>query len=105
MNGRVGLRGGGRGVVGFTLRGHYEGIKGIMILLTGAKSVWKRIALVGNLCLRGKVGRVGGRTLMKLKVVSPIVVPNRDGLRVAPDREKKIRVSYRLFFVVVIRGR
>jgi hypothetical protein len=55
-------------------------------MLASAKRVgmWKRIAFVGNLCLRGKVGRVGRRTLMKLRVVSPIVVPTHGGLRVAP---------------------
>lgn len=44
----------------------------------------KGIAFVGSLCLRGKVGRVWGRTLMELSVVSPISVPTHDGLRVAP---------------------
>ena len=57
-------------------------------MLAGAKRVgmWKRIAFVGNLCLQGKVGRVGRRTLMKLGVVLLIVVPTYGGLRVAPNK-------------------
>ncbi len=56
----------------------------------GAKRVrmWKGIAFVGNLCLRGKVGR---RTLMELRVVSPINVLTHDGLRVAPDKGVGVR--------------
>jgi len=59
----------------------------------GAKRVrmWKGIAFVGSLCLRGKVGRVGRRTLMELRVVSPIDVLTHDGLRVAPDKEIGVR--------------
>jgi hypothetical protein len=55
-------------------------------MLMGAKRVrmWKGIAFVGSLCLRGKVGMVGRRTLMELRVVSPINVLAHDGLRVAP---------------------
>jgi hypothetical protein len=79
-NGGVDHSGGGRGVIGFTLRGDQEGIEGIILM-----GLRKRIALVENLCLRGKVGRVGRRTLMKSRMVSPIVVLDHDGLRVAPD--------------------
>lgn len=31
------------------------------------------------------MGGIGRRTLMKSRVVSPIVILNHDGLRVAPD--------------------
>jgi hypothetical protein len=47
--------------------------------------------LVGNLCLRGKVGRVGGGALMKLRLVSPVIVPESKGLGVAPDDRKDER--------------
>jgi hypothetical protein len=62
-------------------------------MLVGAKRVrmWKGIAFVGSLCLRGKVGRVGRRPLMKLRVVSPIDVLTHDGLRVAPDKGIGVR--------------
>ena len=86
-NGRASLGGGGGWVVGFTLRGNQEGIKGIM--LRGAER--KGVAFIGSLCLRGKVGRVGGRTLMELSVVSPISVPTHDGLGVAPDKGTGVR--------------
>jgi hypothetical protein len=49
---RSGFAGGGSGVVGFTLRGNKERVKGVV--LTRVRK-WKRIAFVGNLCLRGKV--------------------------------------------------
>lgn len=48
----------------------------------------KRIAFVGDLCLRGKVRNVGRRTLVVLSMVSPIVVLSRGGLRVAPNNER-----------------
>jgi hypothetical protein len=44
--------------------------------------------LVGNLCLRGKVGRVGRGALMKLRLVSPVIVPESKGLGVAPDNNR-----------------
>lgn len=55
----------------------------------GVKRVgkWKRISFVGNLCLRGKVGKGWGRTLMVVGVVSPIVVLDYNRLRVAPGNE------------------
>jgi hypothetical protein len=43
------------------------------------------VGVVGNLCLRGKVGRVGGRTLMMLRVVSPVVALAKERLGVAPE--------------------
>jgi len=54
----------------------------------------KRVALDGNLCLRGKMGRVGRRTLMVLSMVSPIVVL-WDGLRSAPDNERGEKTAFR----------
>ena len=42
--------------------------------------------VVGNLCLRGEVRRVGGRTLMMLSVVSPVAVPTNDRPGVVPDQ-------------------
>jgi len=51
----------------------------------------KGVAFIGSLCLRGKNGRVGGRTLMELSVVSPISVPTHDRLRVAPDKGIGVR--------------
>jgi len=82
-DGRAGLGGSRGGIVGFTLLGgHQERIKGVM--LAGVKGVgWKGIAFVCDLCLRGKVGRVGGRTLMVLNMVSPVVVLAQNRLRVA----------------------
>jgi hypothetical protein len=56
----------------------------------------ERVALGGNLCLRGKVGRVGGRTLMVLSMVSPIVVlAHWDGLRSAPDNKRGEKTAFR----------
>lgn len=52
---RVSLRGSGRGIVGFTLRGYEEGIKRIVLMKLERMRLWKRIAFGGNLCLRGKV--------------------------------------------------
>jgi hypothetical protein len=49
-----------------------------------------RGGLVGNLCLRGKVGRDGGRALMKLRLMSPVVVPESKGLGIAPDSRKDL---------------
>lgn len=63
----------------------------------GAKRVgmWKGIAFVGSLRLRGMVGMVGRRTLMKLRVVSPINVLTHDGLRVAPEKGIGVRCPVR----------
>ena len=44
------------------------------------------VGVVVNLCLRGKVGRVWGRTLMMLSIVSPIVAPRNERLGVAPEQ-------------------
>jgi hypothetical protein len=66
-------------------------------MLTCLKGVGmrKRVALGGNLCLRGKMGRVGGRTLMVLSMVSPIVVlAHWDGLRSAPDNERGEKTAF-----------
>ena len=52
---RVSLGRRGRGIVGFTLRGYEKGIKGIVLMALKRMRLWKRIAFVGNLCLRGKV--------------------------------------------------
>jgi hypothetical protein len=42
------------------------------------------VGVVVNLCLRGKVGRVGGRTLVMLSIISPVVTPTSERLGVAP---------------------
>lgn len=42
------------------------------------------VGVVVNLCLRGKVGRVGGRTLVMLSIVSPVVALANERLGVAP---------------------
>jgi hypothetical protein len=81
---RISLRRGGRGIVGITLRGYEEGIERVVLTTLKRMRLWKRITFVGNLCLRGKVGKIGRRTLMVLSMVSPIVVLSRAGLRVAP---------------------
>ncbi len=53
------------------------------------------VGIVVNLCLRGKMGRVGGRTLMMLRVVSPVVAPTNERLGVAPDNLiVKMRTCY-----------
>ena len=78
-------------VIGITLGGNQEGFKGIILVGVKRMRLGKRIALAGNLCLRGKVGRVGRRTLMELRVVSPINVLTHDGLRVAPDKGMGVR--------------
>jgi hypothetical protein len=55
-------------------------------MLAAGKGVgrWKGIAFVCDLCLRGKVGRVWGGTLVVLDMVSPVVVLAQNRLRVAP---------------------
>jgi hypothetical protein len=52
---RISLGRSGRGIVGITLRGYEEGIKGVVLTTLERMRIWKRIAFVGNLCLRGKV--------------------------------------------------
>jgi hypothetical protein len=52
---RIGLAGGGGGVVGYTLRGNYEGVKGVVLTRVKRMRMWKRIAFVVDLCLRGKI--------------------------------------------------
>ncbi len=52
---RISFGGRGRGIVGFTLRGYEEGIEGVVLTTLEGMRIWKRIAFVGNLCLRGKV--------------------------------------------------
>jgi hypothetical protein len=52
---RISLSGGGRGIVGITLRGYEEGIEGVVLTTLERMRMWERIAFVGNLCLRGKV--------------------------------------------------
>jgi hypothetical protein len=52
---RISLGGGGRGVIGFTLRGYEERIKGVVLTMLERLIMRERIALVGNLCLRGNV--------------------------------------------------
>jgi hypothetical protein len=51
---RISLGGGGKGIVGITLRGYEEGIEVVLTTLDRMR-MWKRISFVGNLCLRGKV--------------------------------------------------
>jgi hypothetical protein len=62
-------------------------------MLAGVNGVgrWKGIAFACNLCLRGKVGQVGGRTLMVLKMDSPVVVLTQNRLRVAPGSRRGLR--------------
>jgi hypothetical protein len=43
-----------------------------------------RVGVVVNLCLRGNVGRVGGRALVMLSIISPVVAPGNERLGVAP---------------------
>jgi hypothetical protein len=50
-NGRIGLSGGGREVIGITLRGNQEGVKGIILVGMKRMRLGKRIVLAGNLCL------------------------------------------------------
>jgi hypothetical protein len=52
---RISFGGGGRGIVGFTLRGHEERIEGVVLTTLERMRIWKGITFVGNLCLRGKV--------------------------------------------------
>jgi hypothetical protein len=59
-NGRIGLSGGGREDIGITLGGNQEGVKGIILAGVKRMRLGKIIALAGYLCLRGKVGRMGG---------------------------------------------
>jgi hypothetical protein len=51
---RISLGGAGRRFVGFTLRGHEEGIKGVLLTLKRMR-MGKRIVFVKNLYLREKV--------------------------------------------------
>jgi hypothetical protein len=43
------------------------------------------VGVVGNLCLRGKVGWVGGRTLVMLRIVSPVVAQTNERTGVVPE--------------------
>jgi len=46
---RISLGGGGRGIIGITLRGYEEGIEGVVLTTLERMRMWKRIAFVGNL--------------------------------------------------------
>jgi hypothetical protein len=59
-NGRVSLGGSGRRIVGFTLRRDKEKVKRIMLGRMERIKTSRWVGVVDNLCLRGKVGRVGG---------------------------------------------
>jgi len=75
VNGRASLdRSGGR-VVRFALQGNYT--------LRDQRNYADRkgVAFVGSVCPQGKVGRVGGRTLMELSMVSLISVLTHDHLQ------------------------
>jgi hypothetical protein len=83
-DGRVSLGGSGRRVVGVALRRDYEKVKRIMLLGMERIRTSRWVGIVVNLCLRGKVGRVGGRTLVMLSIVSPVVALANERLGVAP---------------------
>jgi len=85
---RISLGRGGRGIVGITLRGYEKGIEGVVLTTLERMRIRKGIAFIGNLCLRGKVGKIWRRTLVVLGMVSPIVVLSRGGLRVAPNNKR-----------------
>ena len=48
------------GRISESLRGNQEGVKGIILVGVKRMQLGKIIALAGNLCLQGKVGRMGG---------------------------------------------
>ena len=62
-----------------------EKVKRIMLRGMERIKTSRWFGVVDNLCLRGKVGRVGWRTLMMLRVVSPVVAPTNERPGVASE--------------------
>lgn len=66
-SGRISLNGTRRRAVRFTLQRDQEGIKRVVLTKVKRMRMWKRIAFVGGLCLRGKVWKIWGMMLTRPK--------------------------------------